>query len=237
MADQVERWFATNGFVSKSAVRHCREGAECDSPGPTPTKNNSATTRPHPRKNWARIIRKLEHHRTARARYRQIGQSQTSKVTAKAPRSPSLRRRQEATGGYRPIAKSLDWTISDKRGIGCVKAPRRSSVGPRLATWTLILRPNRSHPLPSGGQRRELSLHRLATGGYGRRTHIVCCGIVTIRCQAADTGRPAPFRLYGGVRFANEGVWCGSICESAERSHDEASTPEATVFVTTLGER
>jgi hypothetical protein len=109
MADQVERWFATNGFVSKSVVRHCREGAECDSPGPTPTKNNSATTRPHPRKNWARIIRKLEHHRTARARYRQIGQSQTSKVTAKAPRSPSLRRRQEATGGYRPIAKSLDW--------------------------------------------------------------------------------------------------------------------------------
>ena len=37
MADQVERWFATNGFVSKSVVRHCREGAECDSPGPTDT--------------------------------------------------------------------------------------------------------------------------------------------------------------------------------------------------------
>jgi len=27
---------------------------------------------------------------------------------------------------------------------------------------------NRSHPLPSGGQRRESSFHRLATGGYGR---------------------------------------------------------------------
>ena len=26
--------------------------------------------------------------------------------------------------------------------------------------------PNRSHPLPSGGQRREKDFHRLATGGY-----------------------------------------------------------------------
>jgi hypothetical protein len=42
------------------------------------------------------------------------------------------------------------------------------------------LPPNRSHPLPSGGQRREKRLHRLATGGY-RQT-------VAIRCQAVDSG-------------------------------------------------
>jgi hypothetical protein len=34
---------------------------------------------------------------------------------------------------------------------------------------------NRSHRLPSGGQRGELSLHRLATGGYVLGKRIVCC--------------------------------------------------------------
>ena len=42
---------------------------------------------------------------------------------------------------------------------------------------------NRSHPLPSGGQRREKRLHRLATGGYGLGMRIVA-----IRCQAVDSG-------------------------------------------------
>jgi hypothetical protein len=109
MADQVERWFATNGFVSKSAVGHCREGADCDSPGPTPTKNNSATTRAQPRKNWAGMIRNWSITGRLACNIVKSGNRKPLKLTAKAPRSPSLRRRQEATGGYRPIAKSLDW--------------------------------------------------------------------------------------------------------------------------------
>ena len=58
------------------------------------------------------------------------------------------------------------------------------------------LRATCSHPLPSGGQRRELTYHRLATGGYGdrwlRRQVATATGgyvpLVAIRCQAVDNG-------------------------------------------------
>ena len=57
---------------------------------------------------------------------------------------------------------------------------RLATGGYGQGTGTRML-PNRSHRLPSGGQRREYSFHRLATGGYGRSPPAAATGATTLR--------------------------------------------------------
>ena len=58
---------------------------------------------------------------------------------------------------------TMVWTVG--RGI----ADEKNRPGTRIAAirCQAVVR-HRSHLLPSGGQRRESSFHRLATGGYVR---------------------------------------------------------------------
>ena len=93
---------------------------------------------------------------------------------------------------------------------------------------------NRSHPLPSGGSGVSKALHRLATGGYGRGTRIVCCRIVAIRCQAVEAARvrrpPSGDRwLRSGNAASRKFVSVCSVCSVVER-RDSDSAPRSTVF-------
>ena len=76
---------------------------------------------------------------------------------------------------------------------------------------------NRSHPLPSGGQRRERGFHRLATGGYVLRTCVVCCGIVA---NLPFSYRWEPSESMGDdVRFKSHGIAPKSAADFAFLLH------------------
>ena len=78
--------------------------------------------------------------------------------------------------------------------------------------------PNRSHPLPSGGQRREKDFHRLATGGY-------VLGVLGTRFF--DICQPWPRRSASKI-----GEAASIVAERRVSSGDDRSVPLAIWYAT-----